>query len=97
MKSDRKVIYDIYNTESDAKITFNMLLKHETEVSNVISFYDFWALMVKKHYLPKWTFQASSKFVAIKIFDHVRPYVQYRREAQREYACHYEWLVEKIR
>lgn len=97
LKKDRYAIYSIYNTESDKMKIFNKLLEHEKEVTNVISFYDFWSLMAKKHYLPMWTFQASSKFVAVRIFDMVRPYILYRWENQREYACHFEWLVNKIR
>ena len=97
MKSYRKVIYDIYNSESNKDVIFAKLREHEKEVTHVISFFDFWSLMVKKHYLPKWTFQASSKFVAIRIFDMVKPYIFCRRADQSEYACHYEWLINKIR
>lgn len=97
MKHDRYAIYQIYNTESDDQAIFNKLLENEKEVTNVISFFDSWSLMAKKHYLPKWTFQASSKFVAITIFDMVSPYIVYRRENQDEYACHFEWLIGKLR
>lgn len=97
MKNDRYAIYQIYNTETNAELILAKLLENKKQVSNVISFYDSWSLMVKKHYLPKWTFQASSKFVAIKIFDMVSPYIAYRREKQSEYACHFEWLISKLR
>ncbi len=97
MKKDRKAIYDIDNAKLDKQKTLDMLIEHEREVTNVISFFDFWSLMVKKHYLPKWTFQASSKFVAIKMFDIIKPYIMHRRIDQDEYACHFEWLIGKIR
>lgn len=97
MKKYRKVVYNIYNQESDEKIIFKRLLENEDDVAHVISFFDFWALMVKKHYLPKWAFQASSRFVAITIYDKLTPYILYRRNNQPEYACHYEWLINKMR
>ena len=97
MKRYRKIIYDIYNHESDKEIIFEQLLKYEDEVAHVISFFDFWALMVKRHYLPKWAFQASSKFVAITIYEKVTPYILHRRTNQSEYACHFEWLIRKLR
>ena len=96
MKAHRKTIYDIYNNESDEDIIFNELLKHEDDVAHVISFFDFWALMVKKHYLPRWTFHASPRYVTTTIYDKVLPYITHRRIHQPEYACYYEWLVGKL-
>lgn len=53
--------------------------------------------MVKKHYLPSWTFQDSSKVVAINIYEKIVPYILFRRLQQPEYASHYEWLVKKLK
>lgn len=97
MKGYRKTIYDIYNQESDEKIIFERLLENEDDVAHVISFYDFWSLMVKRHYLPRWAFQASSKFVTMTIYNKSIPYIVFRRKSQPEYASHYEWLINKIK
>jgi len=93
MKQYRKAIYDIYNLNySEEKILEELKLKTD-EISHVVSFYDFWALMVKKKYLPKWTFQASSKYTMINVYNKIKPYIEYRRLTQPEYASHFEWLV----
>ena len=97
MKKYRKVIYDLYSQETSGSLILDKLKEHSDEVSQVLSFYDFWALMVKKHYLPKWTFQASSRYTAINIYNKVKPYIEFRRVEQPEYASHFEWLINKIR
>ena len=97
MKKYRKVIYDLYSQDTSGSLILDKLKEHSDEVSQVLSFYDFWALMVKKHYLPKWTFQASSRYTAINIYNKVKPYIEFRRVEQPEYASHFEWLINKIR
>lgn len=97
MKKNRKVIYDIYNQQKCDSDMLDKLKEKSAEVSCVVSFYDFWALMVRKHYLPKWTFQASSRYTALNIYDKVEPYIKFRRKEQPEYANHFEWLRNKIR
>ena len=97
MKTYRKVIYDIYNHNTDLVDILENLKIQSVEVSHVISFYDFWALMVKKHYLPEWTFQASSKYTAVNIYNKVKPYVEFRRIEQPDYANHFEWLVNRLK
>ena len=96
MKEYRKIIYDIYNQKMDESDILDKLKQYSVEVSHVVSFYDCWALMVKKHYLPKWAFQASSKYTAKNIYDKIKPYIEFRRETQFEYASHFEWLIKKI-
>lgn len=96
MKRYRKIIYDIYNQEYDDKRILEELKLKTDAVSHVVSFYDFWALMMKKQYLPNWTFQASSKYAALNIYNKIKPYINYRRLTQPEYASHYEWLVNKL-
>lgn len=96
MKEYRKIIYDIYNQEVNENDILEKLKESSAEVSHVVSFYDCWALMVKKHYLPKWAFQASSKYTAKNIFNKIKPYIEFRRREQREYASHFEWLIKKM-
>lgn len=96
MKKLRKVIYDIYNQNNHAELILDELKTHSDEVSQVISYYDFWGLMVKKGYLPKWAFQASSKFTTINIYNKTKPYIEYRRLGQPDYASHFKWLISKI-
>ena len=62
----------------------------------IYEIYDFWALMVKKHYLPKWTFQDSAKYTAKNVYRKILPYIIYRREEQPLYASHFEWLIKKL-
>lgn len=96
MRAYRKTIYDIYNNEKDPELRYNQLLAHEKDVTQTISCFEFWALMVKKHYLPRWAFQASSKFVAITLYNKVKPYIEYRRKDQPDYAKHFEWLISRL-
>lgn len=95
MKKYRKVVYDIYNQYNHTELILDELKTHSDEVSQVVSFYDFWGLMVKRRYLPKWAFQASSRYTAINIYNKIKPYIEYRRLEQSEYASHFEWLVSK--
>lgn len=97
MKDYRKEIYDIFNNFTDEKEIFEEMKNKTVEISHVVSFYDFWSLMVKKHYLPRWTFKASSKVVAVNIYEKIEPYILFRRLQQPEYASHYEWLVKKLK
>lgn len=96
MKLHRKVIYDIYNQYSEKEEILEEMKKKSDEISYVISFYDFWSLMVKKGYLPKWTFQDSSKHTTINIYQKVKDYIDFRRIEQPKYASHFEWLIHKI-
>jgi len=96
MKECRKVIYDIYNNYQDESIILNRLIERSDDVARVISFYDFWGLMVKKKYLPLWTFQDSSKYVTINIYNKARPYIAFRKTENEMYASHFEWLIKKL-
>lgn len=101
-KHYRKVIYDIYNEYKDAdpqtlleKLTSR---KAEHAISHVISFYDFWALMNKKRYLPFWTFYGPPGKRAYDIYHMLLPYILFRRsQNDPQYVVNYEWLVKKIK
>lgn len=96
-KKNRKSLYKKRKAfENDQQEWLKSLQKSE-DASNVVSFYDFWGLMVKKHYLPKWTFQDSSLYTLRQAWENVKPYVEYRRITQPVYASHFEWLIEKIK
>ncbi|MCI8851151.1 MAG: hypothetical protein HFE82_06385 [Erysipelotrichaceae bacterium] len=79
MKKYRQVIYDIYNQYTDKDIILKEMDKHSQDISQVVSFYDVWALMVKKRYLPFWTFSDSSRYTAINVFNKIKPYIEVRR------------------
>ena len=96
MKKSRCAIYEIYNGDLSEDAIFCKLKEKTIEISTVVSFYDFWALMVKKHYLPKWTFQDSAKYTAKNVYRKILPYIIYRREEQPLYASHFEWLIKKL-
>ena len=96
MKKSRRVIYEIYNEELNEDSILDKLKEKSIDVSNVVSFYDFWALMVKKHYLPMWTFQDSAKYTAKNVYNKIHPYIVYRRIELPQYASHFEWLIKKL-
>ncbi len=96
MKEKRKTLYNIYKQNKGAVARYRMLLKKSDEMAEIVSFYDFWALMVKKNYLPKWTFQASSRYTICNVYKKLNPYIAYRREKNPKYASHFEWLVQKL-
>ena len=98
-KKFRKQIYDIYNKPSDDVTILKELKEITSSVAHVVSFYDFWALMVQKSYLPLWTFEGMPGKVAIDIFEKIKPYIAYRRESEnkREYALRFEQLISKIK
>lgn len=107
MKQHRAVVYDIYKKGlKEEKAILGKLIEKSDDVSHVVSFYDFWALMVKKHYLPIWAFQASSKYTAINTYSKIKPFIEYRRGerkdkpcpigAQQYYASHFEWLIDQL-
>lgn len=97
MKASRQILYDIYKNDYKEEKLLEELKRQTVELSKIVSFYDFWGLMVKKRYLPKWTFQKSSKYTAINTYEKLEPYIKFRREDQPIYASHFEWLIVKLR
>lgn len=100
-KRYRKVIYDIYNDykDSDPQTLLEKLMSRKADhaISHVVSFYDFWALMNKKHYLPFWTFYGPPGKRAYDIYQMLLPYIHYRlSHNDPQYVVNYEWLIKKI-
>lgn len=87
----RKIIYEISKSKSKEE-RLEGLKTHSKAVSHVLSFYNTWALLYKKYYLPRWTFQALTRDAAIEIYEITEPYIKFRRESHKEYAKHFEWL-----
>lgn len=85
----------------------NYLKENSIEISQSIALFDYWAKLVKHHYLPFWAFKGMPGQVAVKIYKAVEPYIIFRRMEgyadmydedgkNKNFADHYEWLVEKI-
>lgn len=91
----RKIIYEISESKSEEEKLIG-LKTHSKAVSHVLSFYNTWALLLKKHYLPRWTFQASTRDAAIEIYEITQPYIEFRRGSHGEYAKHFEWLKKDL-
>ena len=96
-KNFRKQVYDIYNRVTAEPVIKKELIKITDAVAHIVSFYDFWALMVEKKYLPMWTFDGTPGNTAINVFSKIKPYIDHRREKDAEYAKRFERLVNRIK
>ncbi len=103
-KRYRKMVYDVYNRYESVSIDSevkNEIIKKELivigdEISKIISFYEFWAIMLFKKYIPIWLFADNIGFATIKIYLKVKPYIEYRRKSQKNYAMNFEKMINKI-
>jgi len=96
-KDNRAQIYDIYNKNNDEEAIVNALLEKSEIASKVVSFYDVWAMFVKKHYLPLWTFKGIVGDTAVNMHNKLKPYIEHRRNDMKNYAAQFEWLARKIK
>ena len=71
--------------------------KDDVDVGIVVSFFHFWGLMVKKHYLPIWVFDSSSGYAVIRLFEGLSGLIEERRKDNPKYAQYFEWLYKKIK
>ena len=74
------------------------------DIAKIISFYDAWAIMVKKRYLPIKYFKGINGVTAVRLFYILEPYIEYRQNKDTEivnqvvisnksYAENFKWLV----
>lgn len=91
LKSCRKQIYNIPDKCEEYS-------KYEDSISQVVSFYDCWALMVKRKYLPIWVFDGMAGDALLRQYKKILPYIELRRfKGDTNYAMYFEWLQEKIK
>lgn len=63
----------------DGKKIDQNLIDLETCITQIVSFYDKWALLYNKKYLPKWSFQGPRATTFLKICDIIMFYIDFRR------------------
>ena len=95
-KGYRELVYSIYNVTDDSETINSKLLAISNTVARIVSFYDFWSLMVDKKHLPKWVFEGMPGKTAVNIFNKLKPYINYRRKTDNEYAQRFEKLIDII-
>lgn len=89
-KSCRKEIYKIPDNCTDFSPYIDL-------ISQVVSFYDCWAMLVKRKYLPIWVFDGMAGDALTRQFGKIYPYILQRRESgDTNYAIHFEWLSIKL-
>ena len=71
--------------------------KDDIDAGIVVSFFHFWGLMVKKHYLPVWVFESASGYAVIRLYECITEMIEDRRKDNPQYAEYFEWLYKKIK
>lgn len=71
--------------------------KDDIDAGIVVSFFHFWGLMVKKHYLPVWVFESASGYAVIRLYEGITEMIEDRRKDNPQYAEYFEWLYKKIK
>ena len=71
--------------------------KDDLDAGIVVSFFHFWGLMVKKHYLPIWVFDSASGYAVIRLYEGITRMIEERRKDNPQYAEYFEWLYKKIK
>lgn len=67
----------------------------DIDISHIINLYQYWEIMVKKHYLSPSVFKKDSCIGVIRIFEKLYPTIKKRRENNELYAYYFEWLYRK--
>ena len=96
-KGYRELVYSIYNDTDDPETIHSKLNSISNTVARIVSFYDFWSLMVEKKHLPKWVFKGMPGKTAVNIFCKIKPYLDNRRQTESEYAQQFEKLIHIIK
>ena len=85
-------IREIIKQEYDVKID-----KNDIAAGNIVSFFRFWGIMVKKKYLPLWVFESASGYAVIRLYEGLQPMIEERRQDNEKYGEYFEWLYYKIK
>ena len=71
--------------------------KNDKDASNVISFFNFWGMMVEKKYLPIWVFESASGQAVIRLYEGLQDMIKERRRDNPNYGEYFEWLYRKCK
>lgn len=75
----------------------SLMEKHGDKIAFLILAYDQSGLLVKKRHLPFWVFsKGACGATAVKFYNILKPYIDYKRGENKYYAINYEYLVKKI-
>ena len=71
--------------------------KDDIDAAIVVSFFHFWGMMVKKHYLPVCVFESASGYAVIRLYEGISEMIGERRKDNPQYAEYFEWLYKKMK
>ncbi len=97
----RKRLYDLGDKNS-------VIDKHDEDVRYIIAFYEKWAILLKRFYLPIWVFEGAAGAGVIKQFDilnrkivrdsgELKSYFDDRRVFNQFYGKSFEYLTNRIK
>lgn len=71
---------------------------NDEQTAQVINFYNRWGLMFKRHYLPRWIFNAGYGRGAVRLYHLCEPYIDLFRDTHKDdsYAKNYKWLCDYL-
>ena len=91
-KEYRLRLYETYKSTDDKTERLKRFLELEKEtqaLSKIISFYDFWSIMVKRKYLPFDIFDGMAGEAAINVHEQIMQYIEFRRNEKESYMSEY--------
>lgn len=78
--------FDEYKNDGEFMVT----------ISSAVEFFETWARMAKRHYLPFRVFKGAVGIGVCTFFDSVSDYIYNMRKNNPYFAENYEWLYKKI-
>lgn len=91
MRAARKKVYDYTHSYSEEK------LLEDKEFAKVCSHYDFYGLMLRKHYLPKWVILGTNSIIIMRCYECSEQYIKLRKKENKYYCENFEWLYRKAK
>ena len=73
------------------------------EFALLVSFYETWGKLLKKHLLPISTFDGMGTIILMNVFEKLKIYIDYRRKSDDNlkdsslYACYFEYIYNRVR
>ena len=69
----------------------------EKNITDEVAFYDKWALLTNRHYLPRWAIGGNRATVFLHIYEIIEFYIDFRRQKNEFYASDMMKLYNKIK
>ena len=69
----------------------------EQNITDEIAFYDKWALLTNRHYLPRWAIGGNRATVFLHVYEIVKFYIDFRQKENKDYASDMTKLYNKLK